>query len=53
MSRAQIRTPSHKLVDASFVPSGLKFTPYTAQPEPSRTSCCSPVSESNSRTVPS
>ena len=51
MSRAQIRTPSHQLVEASFVPSGLKLTPSTAHPEPRRTSCSAPVSASNSRTV--
>ncbi len=39
--------------EASFVPSGLKLTPATAHPEPRRTSCCAPVSASNSRTVPS
>ena len=53
MSRAQIRTPSHQLVETSLVPSGLKFTPSTVHPEPRRTSCCAPVYASNSRTVPS
>ena len=53
MSRAQIRTPPHVLVEASFVPSGLKATLDTVQPSLGRTSCCAPVSASNSRTVPS
>src|SRR5829696_645745 len=50
MSRAQTRTPSHQLVEASFVPSGLNATPSTAQPDPRRLSCGAPVSASDSRT---
>ena len=53
MSRAQIRTPSHKLEGASFVASGPKATPSTAHPDPRRLSWWAPVSASNSRTRPS
>src|SRR5918996_944150 len=53
MSRAQIRTPSHQLVDASFAPSELNATPSTAHPDPRRTRCGAPVSASNKWTRPS